>query len=312
MNEFDFIHRYLKPLAQSPHALQLEDDAAVLPEGAKRETVITVDALVEGRHFLAQTEPQQLARKILAVNLSDLAAMGATPEGYFLTIMFPHTPEENWLEAFAGGLQAMQTRYGFSLLGGDTVRTDGPLAFSVTMLGRVQRGNALRRSAAQPGERVYMTGALGKGYAGLQAARSGDVGEVVDYHLTPVPRMQVGAGLCQAGAHAAIDISDGLLADASHIAKASGLAMEIDFDALPICEAIRVLSLEEQLQAVCSGDDYELLFTAPETASGALAALADVTGVPISCIGRCVDGSEVVLRREGKIITPRNAGFAHF
>jgi thiamine-monophosphate kinase len=322
LGEFDRIARFFKPLARGlPGALDLADDAALLDPGPGLDLVVTTDAMVESVHYLSGEDPARLARKLLRVNLSDLAAKGATPLAYTLTTALPSQPDDSWIARFVEGLAADQAEYGIGLLGGDSVKTTGPAMLSVTAFGTVPKGAMLRRAAAKAGDDLYASGTLGDGALGLRAAR-GDL-KVLDadavkalaqrYHL-PQPRLALGAALVGI-AHAAMDLSDGLPGDLPHICAASGVAAEVELARLPLSDAARAaVAADPALQAVAwaGGDDYELLFTAPVEARSAVEAAASATGTPVARIGRIAAGQGVrLLDPQGRPVESL-AGWQHF
>ena len=270
-DEFDWIARLLRPLTRgAPEALDLLDDAAVIPSRPGFDLVVTKDALVAGVHFLPDDPLDLVARKLLRVNLSDLAAKGAEPYGYFLSTSWP--TGTTWADRalFAGGLAEDGAAWDLALLGGDTTSTPGPLTVSATMLGWVARGRAVLRSGARPGDRLVVSGPVGDGWLGLKAARGDlDSPALAQRYRLPVPRTDLSATL-RDQVRAAADISDGLLADAGHIAAASHCAVEIALDRLPqSAAAADWLSRQpDRLVALTAlatgGDDYEI--------AGALAA----------------------------------------
>jgi thiamine-monophosphate kinase len=240
MDEFDWIARLLRPLAQTPEARGLLDDVAVVPSRPGFDLVLTKDAIVEGVHFLPTDPLDLVARKLLRVNLSDLAAKGATPCGYLLAIAWPPWCGEPDRTAFADGLRVDQAAYGLSLFGGDTVSTPGPLTASATLLGWVPAGTAVSRAGARPGDGVYVTGVIGDGGLGLRAARGEldalgavAVERLADRYRLPRPRCDLAEGVRRI-ATASADVSDGLLADAGHIAQASGVRIALDLQAVPL------------------------------------------------------------------------------
>ncbi len=323
--EFELIERYLAPLAADcPGALGLQDDAALLtpPDGC--ELVLTADALVGGVHFFPDDPPGLVARKLLRVNLSDLAAMGARPLGYLMTVAWPGSPEETWIAAFAAGLAADQTAFEVVLLGGDTTRTPGPLTLSLMALGAVPAGRALKRSTARAGDEVYVSGTIGDGALGLQvlngnapALPAGQREALIDRYRLPRPRLALGRALVESGlAHAAIDVSDGLAADLGHILATSGLAGVIEAERLPLSEPARAAlaawpSLRETL--LTGGDDYELLFTAAAGRGAEIAALAERLDLPLTRIGWLSEGTGLtVLGADGRELPLARAGWTHF
>lgn len=278
-DEFGQIARLYAPLTKgAPEAFGLLDDAAAIPSRPGFDLVITKDAMVEGVHFLPGEAPDLVARKLLRVNLSDLAAKGAEPYGYFLAVAW--SPHHDWAarQAFAAGLAADGEHFGLTLLGGDTVSTPGPFTVSLTMLGWVPAGAMVRRGGASAGDLVLVSGTIGDGWLGLQAAR-GEIpdqdGYLSERYRLPSPRLEFRQAL-QAYASAAADISDGLVADAGHIAQASGLGLRLDLDHLPLSAAARrwLEAQPDQVAALAAlatgGDDYEVVCTAPRSSAASL------------------------------------------
>jgi thiamine-monophosphate kinase len=314
--EFELIRKYFAPLAAGfSGALDLEDDAATYAVPNGHELVLTADALVEGRHYLASDAADLIARKMLRVNLSDLAAKGAKPVGYLMTTALGPDIDESWIAKFASGLAADQKEYGISLMGGDTVATPGPTTLSLTALGIVPTGKALRRKGAKPGDRLYVSGTIGDGILGLKVLK----GELLDlawthrdtladrYHL-PQARLALGALLLASGkVTAAMDVSDGLVADAGHISESSHCGLIIHADRVPLSAgAQEALANDLDLLPVLlsGGDDYEILFTA----AAGFAAPESVTE-----IGEVVAGTGVrVLDRDGAEIALKSSGWQHF
>jgi thiamine-monophosphate kinase len=323
--EFDLIARYLAPLAAgAPGAFGLGDDAAVLEPSASAARVLTLDTLVAGVHYREADPADTVACKALRVNLSDLAAMGARPVAYLLSLSLNEGTDEGWLAAFVRGLQADQGRYGVDLLGGDTTRTPGPTTVSVTAIGDLPPGTALRRAGAAVGDRVYVSGPIGDSALGL-AVLEGRAGEVApedaellsDRYRLPRPRVALGMGLRERSiATAAIDVSDGLLADLGHIAAQSGVGIRIDLQRIPMSSAAQRLverNTETLMMALCGGDDYELAFTAPADAAGEVAALANDLDQPLTCIGEVTADEGVrLLDPEGVDMPVSRSGWTHF
>jgi thiamine-monophosphate kinase len=327
-DEFALIAELFAPLAaDAPGAFGLTDDAAVFTPGEGRDLVLTVDALVEGVHFLANDPPGTIARKLLGVNLSDLAAKGATPKGYLLTAAFrPDTPFA-WMRGFAEGLRLGQQAFGLSLWGGDTVSTPGPLSFSLTALGEVPKGGMLRRSGARAGDDIYVTGTIGDGALGLLAAQgklSGlgaeDAASLAGRYRVPAPRVTAGPRLIGV-ASAALDVSDGLMADLGHMCAASGVGALVETASLPLSPAAgRALAAEPSLLGTIlgGGDDYEILFAAPPAHAAQIARIALETGVPMTRIGRLGEAGEQTGEKvraidpDGRIFIPNHLGFRHF
>jgi thiamine-monophosphate kinase len=303
--EFSRIHTHFRPLA-GPGSLDLTDDAAVFAPPPGRELVMTADAMVEGVHFLPNTAPGLVARKLLRVNLSDLAAMGATPFGYLVTISVPRTLGEDWFAGFAAGLQLDQSAFGIALLGGDTTETPGSLTLSLTAIGHVAPGQAILRSGARAGDELWVTGTIGDGVLGLHAAR----GELPDpdgylkqrYDL-PSPRL----GVPIIGwAHAAMDVSDGLFQDLGHICRASGVAAVVEAARIPLSAQAAAAGPAWRETAWIGGDDYELLLAAP-------AGLPPPGGMHATRIGHFQAGEGVtVLGADGQALPIATRGWSHF
>lgn len=321
LDEFERIARFFAPLA-APQALGLLDDVALIDGPPGEQYVLKTDAIVEGVHFLPDDPPGQVAQKLLRVNLSDLAAKGATPVGYLLTTALPAACDDAWLEAFAAELAADQATYGIGLLGGNSVATPGPVTLSVAAVGRIAAGRAVLRRGARSGDHVYVSGTLGDAAIGVIAAKGGDLGIapaerdfLIDRFRLPQPRVVLGPRLIGI-ATAMMDISDGLVADLGHICTVSGVAALVEAARLPLSQAARAALARDpgRLALVLGGgDDYELLFTAPATAEAQFAALASELGVPITAIGRIEAGQGVrVVDRNGNEITVKVAGYEHF
>ncbi len=317
LGEFDLIDRIFKPLAAGHSAaLGLVDDAAVLDPPAGCELVIAKDAMVESVHFLPDDPPDTIAGKLLRVNLSDLAAMGADPLGYLLVIARARRTDDAFLRSFAKGLARDQERFGLTLLGGDTVSTSGPLSLSLTIIGTVPKGTAIRRSGAMADDQIWVSGTLGDAAIGLRLlnglAAPDEIGlPLIDRYRTPLPRLALGQAL-RGLATAAIDVSDGLLADLGHIAEASGLAGEIEAAALPLSAEGKSIP-GARMSALTGGDDYELLFTVPSERAGELKDLAHEIDLPLTRIGRMSEGSGVTVRDEdGNPIKAGPSGWQHF
>lgn len=316
--EFAFIERHLRPLAAGhPGALNLTDDAALLEPTAGMQLVLAKDALVEGVHFLPHDAAEHVAQKALRVNLSDLAAMGATPRGYLLALMRPKRLPPEWLGRFSQGLAQDQAAFGVTLLGGDTVVTPGPLSLSVTALGEAPRGQVLQRGGARAGDDIYVSGTLGGaalGLAVLQGRLSPAMAAsnfLIRRYRLPEPRIELGEAL-RGIAHAAIDISDGLLADLGHVLEVSGKGAEIHTDQIPISQAAAPHrgALEA---ALGGGDDYELLFTAHPEQRPAIQAIGEQLSLSLTVIGEVKDGTGLdVLDVNGRPFPVDKIGWQHF
>jgi thiamine-monophosphate kinase len=310
-DEFGQIARLYRPLTRgAPEAFDLLDDAAAIPSRPGQDLIVTKDAMVEGVHFLSGEAPGLIARKLLRVNLSDLAAKGAEPYGYFLAVAWPSSFDWPAREAFAEGLRADGEAYGLTLLGGDTVSTPGPLMASLTLLGWTPGGGMVRRGGARAGDLVMVSGTIGDGWLGLKAAR-GELddpgGYLADRYRLPQPRVDLREAL-RAHASAAADVSDGLIADAGHIGEASGLKVRLDLDRLPLSEPARRWldgqpdGVQALLALASGGDDYEIVCTAPASAGVSLG---------LSVIGEIVDGSGVEVRVDGVKFDSGPGGWRH-
>jgi thiamine-monophosphate kinase len=317
LGEFQLIDRLLKPLARGyPGALDLVDDAALVDVADGRQLVVAADGIVAGVHFLPDDPPALVAGKLLRVNLSDLAAMGADPLGYLTVLIRSPGTDDAWLKAFAGGLAADQSAFGLHLLGGDTVSTPGPLALTLTILGTVPRGQALVRGGAEADDEIWVSGTLGDAALGLRilqglAVPEEDALKLIDRYRTPQPRLKLGHAL-RGIAHAAIDVSDGLAADLGHILDASGVGAVIEAAALPLSDAGRSLPGGREA-ALGGGDDYELLLTAPADAAPALARIARELGLPLTRLGRVTAEPGLrVLDEAGRALDLKHSGWRHF
>ncbi len=320
-DEFELIRRYFAPLAAGvPGAVDLRDDAATLAVPADTELIVTTDAVVAGVHFLPDDPAELVAKKALRVNLSDLAAKGGRPTVYFMTLALSPSIDEAWVAAFARGLAEDQREYGVALAGGDTTATPGPLTITVVALGEIARGRALRRGGARAGDDVYVSGTIGDAALGLAAVK-GELRAIdapsraflADRYRLPRPRMTLGPRLLGL-AHAALDVSDGLIGDLRHLAEASGVSADIDAALVPLSAAARnVLAAEPARMAdvLTGGDDYEILFSAPSAASSALAALAREADVPLTRIGHLTAGRGVSVRGADGVAMGRG-GYRHF
>ena len=311
--EFALIARHFRPLA-APAALGLEDDVAILAPPAGRELVLTCDAMVGGIHFLPDDPPDLVARKLLRVNLSDLAAKGARPIGYLLTVSVPRHTTDDWFAAFAAGLATDQARFAVQLLGGDTTSTTGPVSLSLTMLGHVRPNAAVRRSGARVGDGVWVTGTIGDAALGLAVAQhrlADPSGYLLGRYRLPEPRL----GLAIAGiASAGMDVSDGLVQDLGHLCRASGLAAEIEAASVPVSAAAHSAGPEWLPLRLTGGDDYELLLAVPPAREEALGRAAEALGLPMTRIGRFCAGPPRVLVRapDGSEMDIRSGGWSHF
>jgi len=322
--EFKLISDVFAPLATGfDGALGLKDDAALLTPGSGAQYVTTVDAMVAGVHFIGDEPAARIGQKLLRVNLSDLAAMGAAPVGYLLTLALPVEIGDDWLANFAAGLHLDQQQFDICLMGGDTVSTPGPLTLTLTAIGSVPRGRSLQRNAAQPGDDLYVSGTLGDAALGLKAVQGElpvplvdeDRAWFIERYQLPQPRLALGQSLIGL-AHAAMDISDGLIADLGHMAVASEVSLRIEHAGLPLSTAARhvVDEVPDLIETVLTGgDDYELVFSAPEESRDQISALSAEMDIPLTCIGGVKPGQGVYLfDKSGEIVNLSKSGWTHF
>ena len=324
LGEFGRIRTHLRPLAAGfPGALGLEDDAAVLTVPVGRELVVTTDAMVEGIHFFADDSPAVIATRLLRVNLSDLAAKGADPLGYCLVMNLPERCDDDWFAAFAKALAEDQARFCVHLIGGDSTATSGPLVVSMTLMGTVPTGKMIRRGGAGQGDRVLVTGTIGDAALGL-ALRQGWLDPVDSYEGSmlierlrrPEPRLSLAHDLRRL-ATAAVDVSDGLVADAGHIALASGLALEIKVAQVPLSVvARRLVAARPSLLALVltGGDDYEIVITVPPDNVAPMIEAAARLNVAVTEIGEVVSGEPgevLALDASGRPLPLARRGYTH-
>ena len=321
-SEDALIARYFRPLATDPGAFDLTDDAAVLKRSGD-DLVVTTDAIVEGVHFLPDDPPDTVACKALRVNLSDLAAKGATPAGFVLTLVL-RAPDDAWLTAFARGLGEDATEFGCPLLGGDTVSTPGPLMISITAFGRVPAGRMVRRNGAKTGDRVVVSGTIGDAALGLDLLKGGAAAALggaeremlIRRYRVPQPRLAL-AQAVRDHVSAAMDVSDGLAGDLAKLCAASGVSAAIDAQSIPLSGPARTLLSSGAVgieSIVSGGDDYEILCTIPENRLEAFAQAAALAGVLVSSIGTIIAGSAVPRFIDGQgaeIALPR-LSYSHF
>lgn len=320
------IARYFKPIAGHPGALGLTDDAAMLTPPPGHALVVTADAIVGGVHFFEDDPADAIARKALRVNLSDLAAKGAKPAGFVLTLALPKGPGDGWLKAFSSGLGADARKYGCPLLGGDTVYTPGPVTISITAFGTVPKESMVKRAGARAGDRVVVTGTIGDAALGLKlrkeraAVRRWKLDAAMQRHLVarylvPEPRNAL-AEVLRRHASAAMDVSDGLAGDLGKLCRASGVGAEIDAARVPLSKAARAtLEVEPNVieTILTGGDDFEVIATIPPRKLKAFFAAAKRTGVAVSEIGRVTAGQGVKFRGDnGRQLRFARASFSHF
>lgn len=325
ISEFSIIERFSQRASHCRPDVRLGigDDGAVVAVPSGMELVVSMDTIVEGVHFLLGTEPRLLGYKALAVNLSDLAAMGAEPAWVTMALTLPES-DSQWIEDFADGFFSLADQYSLALIGGDI--TQGPLTVTVQVHGFVPAGAALQRAGAKVGDHIAVTGTLGDAGMGLQMAKirgaplTDDNRYVINRWQCPEPR--IGAGVALRGiATSCIDISDGLLGDLGHVLKISGVGASIIVDRIPLSDEYKRLS--EELYAndtekyyrfpLTAGDDYELCFTVPDSARARLAKVLDLIGVQYTVIGMIQEGSGVsCVRENGKAYEPHGSGYQHF
>lgn len=318
-NEFDLINRYFKsqPVVRRDVDLGIGDDAAVITVPENCQLVVTTDSLVAGSHFLHDADPVLVAHKALAANLSDLAAMGAMPAWCSLALTLPEV-NESWLEAFCEGFYKLAEYYQVQLVGGDT--TKGPLSLTITLQGFVPVGKALRRDGAKAGDWIYVTGNLGDSAAGLEVILrdnqpQNDVeNTLLHRHYYAEPRVLAGQALRDI-ASSALDISDGLVADIKHILNASNVSAVLNADAIPVSDELVAHCGSREAaakMALCSGEEYELCFTVPESHRGALDAAFLHANTQVTCIGQIRHGSGLTVQWDGHPVDWTLAGWDHF
>ena len=314
--EFNLIAKYFtRPVKIA--TLGVGDDCALIGISAGCELAVTTDTLVSGIHFFADADPEKLGHKVLAVNLSDLAAMGALPRYVTLALTLP-TIDESWLAAFSRGFFSLADEWGVELIGGDT--TCGPLSITLTALGEVGIGQALRRDGAMEGDDIWVSGSLGAAALALMHMQGAiklvpEVFEIAAERLhQPNPRIALGRALVGV-ASSAIDVSDGLVADLAHICERSGLSAQVDWAAVPRFASLQSVSVENQIAcALAGGDDYELCFTAPESMRQELLRISADNWLPLTRIGCMQIGEPTVYVRDerGEEVKLASPGFDHF
>ena len=328
LGEFGLIEQVFAPLQRAEVdgvAIGIGDDAAVLAVPRTQQLVVTVDTLAEGIHFNSDTDPYLLGQKTLRVNLSDLAAMGALPQWALLALSVPSSTSLSWVEEFARGMAEDGEKFGVALVGGDTTASKGCITMTVTLMGTVGQDRALRRSAAQVDDLIYVSGSIGDSALGLalrtgkiKASNSDDFSHLKTRHQKPTPRVELGLALREAAiGHGVIDVSDGLIADLERICVASGVGAEIDADKIPLSSAARHLltahGSDVENLILTGGEDYELLFTIPASAQEMLISTAKSCNTTITQIGRVTTKSgDVTVTREGSPLKVTRGGWSHF
>lgn len=323
MDEFQFIAKCLAPLA-GPGGLGLKDDAAIFKPEIGKDLIITKDTMVEGTHFPHGHYGRNTAEKLLRVNLSDLAAKGAKPVGYLLSIVWPRGVNQDDFQDFADGLAVIQKAYGFKLLGGDTTSTRGPMVVTATLIGEVPEGTMVKRSGAKVGDDVWVTGTIGDAYLGLHKVlgrpidpkpKGTSMKHFENAYFRPEPRLSFGDAL-RTYASACADISDGLIADAGHVANASKVEFKLALNDMPLSKHASEWVRDDIARLktlVTSGDDYELVFTAPSTNEAFLIEAAESIGLRLTKIGSVSKGNGVtVAGKNGKTVEFEQTGHKHF
>jgi thiamine-monophosphate kinase len=320
--EDQLIARFFKPLATHAGALGLNDDAAFITPPAGCDLVLTTDAIVGGVHFFAEDAAEDVARKALRVNLSDLAAKGAKPLGFLISLALPKKTGEDWLAAFSRGLREDAETFSCPLCGGDTVRTPGPFTVSVAMLGNVPKGTMVRRAGAKPGDRVFVSGTIGDAALGLLMCKSAvwSIDEKQRRHLAsrylrPQPRMAL-AEAVRTHASAAMDVSDGLAGDLAKLCRASQVAADIDVARVPFSTAAQAVLASDAgaiESALTGGDDYEILCSVPPAKAAGFQTAAQAAKVSVSEIGIIAKGEGArFIGGDGEALVFKHAAFSHF
>lgn len=311
MNEFDFISRYFAPLA-GPEGLGLLDDAACFSPTPGFDLVLTKDAMVEGVHFPSGAYGAEVAERLLRVNLSDLAAKAASPRGYLLSIAWPKSVEPERMGEFAKGLKAINDQFDVHLWGGDTVSIDGPAVFSATLIGECPEGMTVTRRGAKPDHDIWLTGFLGKGYFGLRAITESRGNSDIFYR--PPPRVEL-QSLLRTYASAGVDVSDGFIADLSHLLKASSVGGIVNLERLEFPGDIKKWLASDKgdlMTLLTHGDDYEVIFTAHADHRGAIERAADSLPFEINRVGKCATGQGVKLSLGDNEVPIDKTGYSHF
>jgi thiamine-monophosphate kinase len=324
--EDNLIDRFFRPLASDPGAFNLRDDAAAIAPPPGMDLVITTDAVIEGVHFFPGDPAQAIAKKALRANLSDLAAKGAEPLGFLLTLAMPKSIDEEWVAAFADGLAADIEAFDCALLGGDTDATPGLLSVSITAFGTVPHGKMVRRAGAKAGDAIVVSGTIGDAALGLALRRDPKLAKsaklsaqeeayLLERYLVPQPRTTLAKTL-RAHAHAAMDISDGLAGDLAKLAMVSGISAEVEVDKLPLSPAARKLLEHDQalIQTICTGgDDYEILAAISRDAFPAFEKAARESRVVLTEIGSAAGGEGIAIKGpNGRALSFKRPSFSHF
>ena len=319
------IARHFAPLAIDPGAFGLTDDAAVITPPPGCDLVVTTDGVIAGVHFFPDDPPDKIARKVLRMNLSDLAGKGARPIGFLISVSLPANVDDAWIASFAAGLGDDAKHYGCPLLGGDTDRTPGPIAVSITAFGVVPKGAMVRRSTAKAGDSVVVTGTIGDSALGVRLRRDASLAQrwrlaesmlahLQRRYLLPEPRNALADTVLQYAA-SAMDVSDGLVGDVAKLGRASGVAAEIDVARVPFSQAARTaIAADPALieTALTGGDDYEIVLTLKPEKLATFCAAADKAGVAVTEIGRIMAGEGARFIRDGKPLAFARSSYSHF
>jgi thiamine-monophosphate kinase len=319
------IARHFAPLAIDPGAFGLTDDAAVITPPPGCDLVVTTDGVIAGVHFFPDDPPDKIARKVLRMNLSDLAGKGAKPVGFLISVSLPANVDDDWIASFAAGLGDDAKHYGCPLLGGDTDRTPGPIAVSITAFGMVPKGAMVRRSTAKAGDSVVVTGTIGDSALGVRLRREASLAQrwrltetmlahLQQRYLLPEPRNALADAVLQYAA-SAMDVSDGLAGDVAKLGRASGVAAEIDVARVPFSQAARTaIAADPALieTALIGGDDYEIVLTLKPEKLSTFFAAADKAGVAVTEIGRIMAGEGARFIRDGKPLAFAQSSYSHF
>jgi len=316
------IARFFKPLATDPGALGLSDDAAFLSAPAGCDLVLKTDAIVGGVHFFPDDAAQAVASKALRVNLSDLAAKGARPLGFLLSLALPKEIDEKWLSGFAEGLRGDSVLFGCPLFGGDTDRTPGPITISIAMIGSVPKGTMVRRAGAKPGDRVFVSGTIGDAALGVMLRKGkqwklsdAQRQHLISRYLLPQPRSALAEAI-RTHASAAMDVSDGLAGDFAKLCRTSGVAAEIEAARVPLSDAAKTVIASDPAAleiTLAGGDDYEIVCTVPKAKCASFSAAAGAAKVAVTEIGEIKAGEGArFLAQNGQPLTFKQASYSHF
>jgi thiamine-monophosphate kinase len=319
--EDKLIARFFQPIAIHPGALGLSDDAAFITPPPSCDLVLKTDAIIGGVHFFAEDAPHTVACKALRVNLSDLAAKGARPLGFLLSLALPAGIDDRWLTNFAEGLRSDSVLYGCPLFGGDTDRTPGPITVSIAMFGSVPQGTMVRRAGAGPGDRVFVSGTIGDAALGLAVRKGKDwkLSEAQRQHLVaryllPQPRNAITEAV-RKHASASVDVSDGVVGDFAKLCRTSQVGASIAVERIPLSDAAKaVLAADPAMRetALTGGDDYEIVCTVPAAKAESFRAAAQAANVAVSEIGEIVAGEGARFLAGGETLTFTRAAFSHF